>query len=376
LPRTGVARSKVLEREAFRPPGLRLLKMRPAVLCLLVAVALPACDLPTQFPRYDTSWDVVVIRDSISTDDLLPDDLRTAPEGFVIDRYSVEGEVLLGDVCELCTCFQGPIPPLEIAPHDWRVPLPPGLISATLESGSARVTVFNQVGFDILDDGAGGRGFLAVDLTDTRDGRVLAQAVVAQSFPPGDSVRLSFDLSGMVLSPYLVARIRGFMPGSACRVELTAESGFRARVELDRVVASSVEVWVSDQALRLPERSFGLPSFVSSRLRPGEATLTLEVEVETRLPADVEIGVSAAGRRQDLFTGQAALYTPLVIPEGTPQLARSVRRLYVVRLDPLHDADRLYVDTRNRFLGSKPMVLRGGESVSYRVRLRAEVPSR
>jgi hypothetical protein len=345
------------------------------LLCTLAALA--GCDLPTQMPRYDTTWEVVAVRDSIATADLLPDHLRVADGRFAIDSFSVSGEVRLGDVCEMCTCFQGSVPPMVIAPHDWKVELPPGVISARLERGRADIVIYNDVGFDILDDGDGGRGFLGVDLTDVRDDRVLGQLFLTESFPPGDSLRLSFDLAGLELNQYLAARVHGYMPGSGCReVDLTPESGFRTRVQLADVVASSVEVWVTDQALRLAERNLSLPSLVASRLRSGEADLTVEVEIETGIPADLEIGVSAAGRREDLFSERAALYTPLVIPGGTPGVPSAVRKLYVVQLDPLQDAEKLFLDTRNRFLSSEPMVLRGGESISYQVRLRARVPSR
>jgi hypothetical protein len=344
---------------------------------LTTLVAIAGCDLPTQLPRYDTEWELVAIRDTIATADLLPQHLRVVGGRFVIDSFSVEGDVRLGDVCELCTCFEGPVPPMVIAPHDRKVELPPGVISARLERGRANIIIHNNVGFDVLDDGDGGHGFLGVDLTDLRDDRVLGQVFLAESFPAGDSLVLSFDLAGLELNQYLAARVHGFMPGSGCQeVELTPESGFRTRVELTDVVARSVEVWVTDYALRLAERNLSLPSLVASRLRSGEADLTVEVDIETRLPANVEIGVSAAGRREDLFSERAALYTPLVIPEGAPEDPRAVKKLYVVQLDPLSGAEKLFLDTRNRFLTPRPMVLQGGESVSYQVRLRARVPSR
>jgi hypothetical protein len=354
--------------------------MRSAVVraCFVPVAALVAvaCDIPTQLPRYDTQWDLVAVRDTIATADLLPEHLRVGTNGFVIDSFSAEGEVRLRDVCELCTCFQGPIPSFQISPHDWPVPLPAGVLSAKLESGRAHVVIHNQVGFDILDDGDGTTGFLLVDLMDTYEQASLRQVVLTESFPAGDSLELSFDLSGIALSRFLVARVSGFMPGTTCPVTLSPESGFRARVELEDVVASAVEVFVSDAALHIPERDFALPAAVAKRLRSGEANLVVEVEVDTRLPADVEIGVSAAGRREDLFTQRAALYTPLLIPGGAPAAPGAVRKLYVVQVDPLHEADRLFFDTRNRFLVPRPMVLRGGESVSYQVRLKAQVPSR
>jgi hypothetical protein len=157
---------------------------------------------------------------------------------------------------------------------------------------------------------------------------------------------------------------------------LTPESGFRTRVELEDILATSVEVWLSDAALRLPQRSLDIPTFLANRLRAGEASLTVEVEVETRLPADVEIGLSAAGQFADLFSERAALYTPLIIPGSPPSDPRSIKRLYVVQLEHLSGADRLHLDTRNRFLQPRPMVIRGGESVVYQVRLRAEIPVR
>jgi hypothetical protein len=351
--------------------------MRIVAVLLITLALLAGCDFPTQLPRYDTQWEVVAVRDSIATADLLPEHLRVSAAGFAIDSFSVEGDVLLGDVCEACTCFQGTVPPMVIAPHDRRVELPPGVISARLERGRANVVIENEVGFDIMDDGEGNRGFLGVDLIDLRDDRVLGQIFLTERFPPGDSLSFSFDLAGLELNQYLVARVHGYMPGSGCQeVALTPESGFHTRVELEQVLASSVEVWVSDQSLRLSERNLSLPSLVANRLRSGEADLTVEVEIETRLPADVEIGMSAAGRREDLFSERAALYTPLVIPGGAPASPREIKKLYVVQLNPLNGAEKLFLDTRNRFLASRPMVLRGGESVSYQVRLRAQVPSR
>jgi hypothetical protein len=251
------------------------------------------------------------------------------------------------------------------------------VISAKLERGTAHVVLYNQVGFDVLNDGDGNQGFFIVDLMDPFEEEVLRQVVLVGRFPPGDSLELSFDLTDLAVTNRMVARVSGFMPGSGCKdVVLTPESGFRARVELEDVVASSVEVFVGDGALRIPERSFALPAAVARRLRKGEAELTLEVEIDTRIPADVEIGMSAAGTREDLFTQRAALYTPLLIPAGVPDSPQGIRKLYVIQADRLSDADRLFLDTRNRFLLPRPMVLRGGEAVTYRVRLRAEVPSR
>ena len=343
----------------------------------MVAAATSACDFPTEIPRYHTSWDVVVAMDSVATADLLPEGMRISREGFVLDSFSATADVKLEDVCELCTCFQGPIPSLEITPHDWPVRLPAGLVEARLERGNAQVAIENRVGFDLLDNGAGGRGFLAVDLTDTRDESVLGEVYLVEPFPPGDTLELSFDLGGLALTRYLVARVSGSTPGSGCdEVPLGPESGFRAEVELRDVLATSVEVLVGDAALRFPDRDFELPRVLSERLRSDDSQIEVEVLVETSLPAAVEIVVSVAARPEDLFTGRAALYTPLLIPAGDPASPATIRRVYVVQPGPLHGAERLHIATRNRFLDDRLMELHGGETVVYQVRLRAEVPTR
>ena len=350
--------------------------MRPAVLLLVAALPL-ACDFPTEIPRYNTSWDVVVARDSVATAELLPESMRISQDGFVLDSFSGTSDIRLGEVCELCTCFEGPIPPLEIEPHDWPVRLPGGLVQATLERGRAEVAIENQVGFDLLDNGNGGLGFLAVDLTDIRDLSVLDQIHLVEPFPPGDTLRLSFDLGGLELSPYLVARVSGSTPGSGCDdVPLTPESGFHTEVELRDVLARKVEVLVSDQALALPNHRYELPIVLTDRFRQGETQLEVEALVESSLPAEVEIVVSLAGRPEDLFTSRAALYTPVLIPAGSPDAPTTVRRVYVVQSGPLHGAEGLYTATRNRFVDRGLMELEGGESVSYQIRVRAEVPTR
>lgn len=352
---------------------------RSATLLALAALVVPgyACDLPTRVPLLDTDWEAVVLTDTITTAELLPASMRVDDRGFVLDSFAVSSEVRLGDVCELCTCFDGPIPPIEMDPRDWRVELPAGLSEANLEGGTARLTLHNEVGFDVLDDGIGGKGWLDVAFVDTRTEEELDRVHVEGSLPPGDSLVVAFDLAGLVLSPYLVARVSGATPGTDCRtVEITPDLGFRADVALRDVVARSVHVLVSDAAVALPDYDLELPDAVADRLRPGDARVSVEVEASTRLPASLGLELSAASSPDALFTGEAALYTPLTLPAAAPGDPIRVRKEYLVDLAPLEGADRLYLATHNRVLGSRRVELRGSESIEFSVRLRARIPSR
>jgi hypothetical protein len=70
---------------------------------------------------------MVAVEKNVRTADLLPDGVRIDPRGFVIDSFSATSSIRLGDVCELCTCFDGPIPELEFSEHEWPLRLPSGM---------------------------------------------------------------------------------------------------------------------------------------------------------------------------------------------------------------------------------------------------------
>jgi hypothetical protein len=351
-------------------------RSRAAAACLAAALAATACEVPTELPLWDTEWDVVVVSDTVSTAELVPEGVRVSEQGFVVDSFDTEGQVRLGDVCELCTCFDGPIPPVEIAPHDWPVELPPGVRSANIVRGTARVVIHNEVGFDVLDDGAGNHGFLEVALTDSWTDEVLETLRVEEPFPPGDSLLIAFDLPAVELSSRIVARVRGRTPGTGCdSVPLTPESGFRTTVSLQDVVADTVEVFLTDADLALPTRDWALPEWLRDRLRPGDAEAILDVRIESSVPAAFELDLSAAGSAPDLFTGTAALYTPLLLPAGGTDPV-TVHEAYLVDLRPLADAERLWVAGRTTVDGSRLVALGGGEAVAYRVRLLATLPTR
>lgn len=355
-----------------RSPRAHALGNRLALLSALGVGAVAACDLPTELPRWDTVWDVAVVSDTVATASLLPEGVRISGEGFVVDTFRTESSVRLRDVCELCTCFDGPIPELEIAPADFPVRLPAGVLRADIVRGSADVVLHNEAGFDVLRNDEGDRGFLLVELTDSWTDEVLESVLVDEPFPPGDSLALTLDLPRIELSSRYVARVSGRTPGSGCdTVPLTPESGFRSRVALRDVVSSGVQVILSDAALRVPSRDFELPGWLAERLRPEDAEVAVEVEVDSRVPVRYELELSVASHPTELFTERAALFTPLVVDGGG-----SVTRRFLLDLERVQNVDRLLFESRSRVLGSRIVRLEGHEAVTYRVRILARVPTR
>ncbi len=361
-----------------RDPGLpsdRWVGRALAAAWLLIGAA--ACDIPTELPRWQTGWTFVALDDTVATQDFLPEGVREVGSFFVVDSL-VSGEtVLLGDVCEFCTCFSGPIPTVDLDPFDWAIPIPGGLSEASLSSGRAEVVLHNNVAFDLLDDGMGNRGVLTVDLIDLRSNVVLDSVRLSDPFPPGDSVELSFDLQGLELHRNVVARVGGTTPGSGCDdISLTPEMGIRADVSIRDVRASSVRVVVSDGDVSLAGEQFSIPDFVAERLRPGEARLVLEVEVISSVAITLDLLLSAASQTDELFTEHAALFTPMSIDPGSRSSPAEVSKLFLLDVASLQGAERLHFASRNRVVGDRRVVVAGGEQVRYRATLRAELPSR
>lgn len=341
------------------------------------SLASGACDIPTGLPTWQTSWTLVVAADTVDVDGLLPGGVRRVPGGFAVDSLTTVTSVLLEDVCEFCTCFEGPIPALEITPFDWPVPLPQGIYSATLTSGVARIALVNGIDFDLLDSGEGEIGHLAILLLDRRTGTALDSVRVQESFPPGDTLRVAFDLAGLELHRDVVARVRGEIPGSGCdTIPLTPDMGIRTVVELQDVVAGGVSVVLQDADLNLPLRPLDLPAALAERLRPGDARVVLDVVLESAVPVAVEGLLSVAPSVEALFTDGAALYTPLPIPPAAPGTSQTLSRSFLLDLSPLEGAKTLHLATRNRVQGDRTIPVTGEERFSWVVTLRAEIPVR
>lgn len=333
--------------------------------------------MPFDAPEWSTDWTFLGIEDTVATSRFLPQGVREGGDGFVVDSLGTSQAVLLGDVCEVCTCFTGPIPPVTITPSEWYLPLPPGLSAARIATGTARVVLVNELGFDLLRDGQGGEGFLSVQLVDRLTNEAVDSLRFSEPFPPGGSIDLSFDLAGLEVHRNMVARVQGFTPGSGCdTVPLAPESGILTDVVLEDVRAQDVTVIVSDAALVIEPEAIDLPGLVSDRLRPGDARLSLEVEMITSVPIEVEVLLSVAASPEALFTEKSGLFTPILVPPGSPEDPGTVRKTFLLDVEEIERAETLHIDSRNRVLGSRRVTVRGGERVAYRVWLHAELPSR
>ncbi len=344
---------------------------------LLLLLAPSACDIPLGAPEWTADWAFTAVADTLDAGDLLPSGVRALPDGFAVDSLLLSNDVRIGDICELCTCFSGPIPPVSLTPQDYQIPLPAGLIGAGLRRGRARIVLTNELPFDLLDDGQGHRGNITVELTNTLTNQVVERVEINDPFPPGTSLTLEFDLAGLELNRQLIARVQGSTPGSGCdSISVSPDDGIRADVSIFGAEAEWVQIVLSDAVLDLEPREIEIPRFIADRLRPGDARIVLDTRVANGTGATAEIIVSAAVAREDLFSERAALFTPIPIPMGTATQPAIVERLFVLDLESVAHQRLLYLETASRVVGNRIVRLEGDEFVAYTVTLKAQIPSK
>jgi len=357
-----------------RTPSVR---SAATLLAVPLVVALTGCDIPTGVPVWETEWELVVARDSVSLSSLLPDEVSSGPGGFRLESFVRADSVRLDEVCELCTCFDGPIPELELETQDYPIGLPARLVEAPLERGTAVLEITNGLGFDLLDDGLGNRGFIRTDLVDRRTGDTLVTRVFGGGFPEAATVRLEFPLDGVLLHGQLVARVSGFTPGSSCEsLSLDPADGLDVRIEVRDALASSATVLLNAADLAPAPRRASLPSALSDRLRPDASDLVVALSVRSALPLPVDLDLSIAAAAGELFAPEAALTTPVRIPAAGPPSSLEVSREYVLDPSRLVGRDSLHISGVTTLPGGGLVTVVGPESITWDVRLRARIPSR
>jgi len=353
--------------------------MRPMRLALPLVLLLAGsgCDLPTAVPAWDTEWELLLARDSVPVRDVVPPEVELVPDGFRVSRFVTRDSVRLEEVCELCTCFDGPIPQLTLEPQDYRFDLPNRLLEAPLSSGTAVLELTNGLGFDLLDDGFGNLGFVRADLVDQRTGDTLVTRVYGDAFPDQATVALTFPLDGVLLSRSIVARVTGITPGSQCDdLSLDPTDGLDVRVELRDIEAPSARILLNEADLAPPVRRAALPDFIASRLRPDASDIVVALTASSSLGLPVDLELSMAGASEDLYRAAAALTTPVRIAPGAPDDPTELRREYIVDPAVLQGRDSVVVAGRTSLSQGRSVIVRGPEVLTYEVRLRARVPSR
>lgn len=170
--------------------------------CALSALALQACELPTESPIIEQHWNVPSDSSTMSVGSLLPDAVTVDGEVFVVDVADPAAETrTLYQDCATCAAADGTtIPkPAFTATSVTTSEMPAGLTSAPLETGAVNIVLRNQYAFDPIRPAPGVTGTITVQVTNgatllgtsTIDGTTIA-------LPAGGALNIAVGLNGTV----------------------------------------------------------------------------------------------------------------------------------------------------------------------------------
>lgn len=261
------------------------------------AIAVVGCDVPTEVPILEHSWELPVEGSTISVDEFLPAGVSVNGGSFVVSVDPVTTDRGLGSLCGACALLHGrtsPVPPFA-GEFGTTAELPADVFGAILVSGSVRLAIRNGFSFDPLEGG----GRVVITLSDGSGGRQLAELEVGGALgdrlPPGGTLTRDVDLApGDIGTTITSTAMIAVLGGALVRVDTAQE--ISVTVTPASILVGSAQVDVAEQAVVLETVDLDVEdvdSDVAERVQEGAVILDITNP----------FGVSAAGQIEVHYLG-------------------------------------------------------------------------
>jgi hypothetical protein len=269
----------------------------------LLLVGLPACDFPTEPPRWDQTW--VVARIVVAATNLLPEsvDVNADTTAFIAETPAAVIHATLADVCTTCLVVNGlRTPKPEFADTlATGTTLPSEIVSATLVGGAFDVVVGHNLNFDPLRpsaDPTAPRGYMVFRVTSS--GAVVAYDSISGNdtpFPGGTNLTPDLSVLPVEVSSSIDIEIYIYSPeGDSVMVQASDTAGITlhpSTVEISRVTLDAASIVVSPVHATLDFSGVDSPvidhvqsgAWLVDVDNPWDITGTLEVTLEPPFPS-------------------------------------------------------------------------------------------
>ena len=285
---------------------------------MLAALAVSACDFPTEPPMWEQTWQVEGEEISLGVADVLPTDVTLSADGSEFEA-SIAGtsfELSLGEMCADCAALNGLVVPKPEFSHSFSttLPLPASLVSATLTGDQFALNMAHNLNFDPLrpsaDPGAE-RGFIVIEVTS-------GATIVARDTIHGDDVSFAPDVP---LTPVIGIRpgdVSGdlgvdvfvFSPaGDAAEIDTADSLGIEilpADLTLSQVTVEAGAIAVNADAAELDLS--GVDSTLVNRVQSGALRLDISnpFDLEGTLQLEFDLGTSTIQKSFVLAPGTSS----------------------------------------------------------------------
>jgi hypothetical protein len=320
---------------------------------LTAAVALSACDIPTDTPKLEQEWIVPLAETSIEVVEFLPDrvGLTTDESAFTVQVDPISFQDSLGALCERCQDLDGltvPKPEFSGEFHE-SITLPEDVESAQVEEGKVSVVARNRFGFDPLRPPGGATGSFTLAIHDGGPtGPTLDEVVVDgedTSFGPGAELSRDLEYSGPVGSTLTVtvhvdSPAGGPEPGNWVPIHLSDE--IEVTVTPETIEASSAQISVAGEVFDLGVTGLNVED-VSKEMADRFQSGTLQLEIVNPWSVGAILNLTIIG---------PTMANPVILIAQVPASPTSVVEV------PLSQAEL------RSFLGEPNVVLTGQGTVS------------
>ena len=270
---------------------------------MLCAVALGACSVPTDAPRWQTRWVVPAKAITVWVEELMPPQITVDPNHteFTIDVGSAGFSQSLDDLCDVC----GPLNGLPVLKPPFAgilsgpVFLPPLVLSVNVVQADIDIEIENGFGFDPIRPAFGFTGSMALTVYDgTPFGRVLDKIEIKgadQSFAPGSKITRTFSVDPGTIEGAVWVEAYVISPGGDL-VVLDTSDRLSVSVTVRPMRIADAKVLVAGNAFAFTTVELDLEDIGDDVIeRINDGALRLRVENQFELGADGVIEVRAPG---------------------------------------------------------------------------------
>lgn len=248
----------------------------------IVALFVIACDVPTQLPKWDTTFVVQAEGTTLSVGQILPPSvtLTNNNTAFTLSLTPTNFSTSLGSLCQICAPLNGQTAPKPAFTGSFSstIALPADVTSAALASGTINISIRNGFSFDPLRPSATARGSLAITIR-SNNATVGTTTVsgTTTAFPAGTTLNLTVPLIPQTVAGSLDVTVTVDSPtGDPASINTAAQ--LTATATPTGLIVTSAQVKVTNQRVNAAQQQLNLASidqFVTDHVKSGALLLTI-----------------------------------------------------------------------------------------------------
>ena len=310
--------------DAVAANGARLMHVGSAA---LAAVLVVACDIPTELPKWDTTFVVQAESTVVAVGEILPSSVTVAPGGnaFLLSLSPATFSKSLGEMCPACLPFNGLAVPKPAFADSIKttIALPADVSSGALISGTIAVQVQNGFNFDPLRPNGGASPFGSLTIA-IRSGATLLGSVTrdgsVQALPAGGAVSFDIPLNGAATVGGALDVTAAIVSPAGGTTTINTNSALTVTATPTNMLLSSVQVRVQDRivnATQVALNTGGIDSFVTDHIQGGSLLLTFynPFNVTGTLTLTITGGTQTVTKQVPVAAGATTVEVPFTAEE-------------------------------------------------------------